>query len=142
MTGVQNNEMVQTFPAYGSDQALHVGILPGALRRREYLLNPQRLQPPTDFISVSAIPIPDQIARHFAVGERLDDLLCNPFGCWVIGHIEVEHFSAAMLQHEEHKQDSQPDCRNGKEVHRHDLAKMIAKKRFPGLRRWWPPNTP
>jgi len=42
MTGVQNNEVVQTLPAYRSDQALQVGILPEALRRRQYLLNPQR----------------------------------------------------------------------------------------------------
>jgi hypothetical protein len=141
MTGVQNNEVVQTLSAYGSDQALHVGILPGTLRRREYLFNPQRLQSPLDFISESAIPIPDQIAWRFAVSERLDNLLCNPSGCWVIGHVEVEHFAPAMLQHEEHKQDSEPDCRNSKEVHRRDLANMIAKKRFPGLRRWWPPDT-
>jgi hypothetical protein len=73
---------------------------------------------------------PDQIEWRFAVGKRFDDLLCNPSGCWVIGHIEVEHFPAVMLQYEEHKQDSQSDCRKGKEVHRHDLAKMIAKKRF------------
>jgi hypothetical protein len=49
---------------------------------------------------------------------------------WGIGHIEVEHLPAAMLHHEEHEQDSQPDCRNSEEVDRHDLTEMIAKKRF------------
>jgi hypothetical protein len=54
----------------------------------------------------------------------------------VIGDVEVEHFPAAKLQHQEHEQDSQPDGRNRKEVDRNDLAEVVAQKRLPGLRRW------
>jgi len=75
------------------------------------------------------------------VCERLDDLLRIPFGCGVSGHIEVEHFPAAMLNQQEHEQDAQPDGRNSKEVDRHDLTEMIAKERFPGLRRGWSAHT-
>jgi hypothetical protein len=34
--------VIQALPSYGSDQTLRVGILPGTLRRRQHLLNPQR----------------------------------------------------------------------------------------------------
>jgi hypothetical protein len=42
MTSVQDNEVIQALPSYGSDQTLRVGILLGTLRRRQHLLNPQR----------------------------------------------------------------------------------------------------
>src|SRR4026208_1853098 len=100
------------------------------------------MQPATDFISVNAIPVSDQISRYFAISECLDHLLCNPSGRWVIGDVEVEHFPAAMLQHQENEQDPQPDGRNGKEVDRHDLTEVIAQKRLPGLRRWVRMNDP
>jgi hypothetical protein len=64
------------------------------------------MQPAADFVSVNAIPVSNQISRYFAISKCLDHLLCNPSGCWVIGDVEVEHFPAAMLQHQEHEQDS------------------------------------
>ena len=60
------------------------------------------MQPAADFVSVNAIPVSNQISRYFAISKCLDHLLCNPSGRWVIGHIEVENFPAAMLQHQEH----------------------------------------
>src|SRR2546427_4833575 len=99
MTGAQNNDVVQTLPSYRSDQPLGVGILPRALRCREDLLDAQRLQPTADCISIDAIPVPNQVSWRFVVRESLDNLLCNPARCGLIGHIEVEHFPAAVLQY-------------------------------------------
>jgi hypothetical protein len=71
------------------------------------------------------------VSGRFAVSECLDHPLCNPFGRWVIGDVEVEHFPPAMLQHQEHEQDSQPDRRYRKKVNRRDLGEVIAQKRLP-----------
>lgn len=75
---VQNEKMIQTLPSYRSDQALGVSALPGALRRCQHLRNPHRLQTLPYLGSINAIPIADQIARCFTIGESLDNLLCNP----------------------------------------------------------------
>jgi len=40
VTGIQDDEVVQAFPSYGSDQALGISILPGTLRRCQHLPNP------------------------------------------------------------------------------------------------------
>jgi hypothetical protein len=39
----------------------------------------------------------------FAIRECLDHLLCNPFGRWVVGDVEVEHFQPAMFQRQGHE---------------------------------------
>ena len=52
------------------------------------------------------------------------------------GHIEVERFPAAMLPHQEHEQDLQPDRRNRKEINQYDPTQVIPEKSLPGLRRW------
>jgi hypothetical protein len=126
--GVQDDEVVQAFPSYGSDQALGISILPGTLRGREHLRNAHRLQTPPYLIPINGIPIPDQIMRSFTIGESLDNLLCNPSCGWVFGHVEVEHLAPAVFQHQEYEQDPQPDCRNNKEVNRYDVSKVIREK--------------
>jgi hypothetical protein len=67
-------KMIQILPSYQSDQALGVGVLPWALKRCQHLAMP------IDFrrLAINAIPIADQITRYFAIGESLDNLLCNP----------------------------------------------------------------
>ena len=74
----QNDEMIQTLSSYRSDQSLGVGVLPGTLRRCQHFRNTHRLQTLPYFGSINAIPIADQITRCFAIGESLDNPLCNP----------------------------------------------------------------
>src|SRR5215470_17738364 len=134
MAGTQYHEMVQTLPSDRTDQAFRVGVLPGTLWSREHFLDLQRSHASAELFSVYAIPITDQITGRLAIAERLDHLLGGPFRCGVIGHIEMEHFPATMLQHQEHKQYSQPYGRNRKEINRHDLPQVVPKKSLPGLR--------
>jgi len=58
----------------------------------------------------------------------------------MVGHVEVEHFPAAMLNHEEHEQNSQPDGRSGEGIDRYNLTKMVTKFSRLGWRR--SPNGP
>jgi hypothetical protein len=55
----------------------------------------------------------------------------------MLGHIEMQHLPTAVFQHEEYEQYPHGDRGDGKEIDRHHLADVVAKKRLPGLA-WWP----
>ena len=73
--GAQNDKMVQTLPANGTDEALSVRVLPRALRRGEHLCHAQCGDLGTDFDSVNAIPVAGKESGCVAIGRGFD---CEP----------------------------------------------------------------
>src|SRR5437667_6815318 len=53
MVLAEDDQMVQAFSANGSDHPLHVGVLPGGLRRGEDLPDPDRPDDPPELVAVS-----------------------------------------------------------------------------------------
>ncbi len=53
----------------------------------------------------------------------------------MLGHTEMQHLAATMLQYHEHEQDPQHDGRHGEEIDRHHLVQVVVKKGRPGLTR-------
>src|SRR5713226_4896762 len=54
----------------------------------------------------------------------------------MLGHIEMQHLSTTVFQHDEHEHHLHGDRRHREEVDRHQLAEMVVKKRLPSLTRW------
>ena len=81
--------MVQTLSPNRADQAFGVRILPGALRRSQDFLHPERRDPHTNFVAVDAVPIANQVSGRLSIGESLNDLLSRPGGGRVVSHVEV-----------------------------------------------------
>src|SRR5262249_32518985 len=89
----------------------------------------------TDVVAVDAIPIANEIPRGIPIGEGLDQLLRRP-GCGgMLGHIEMQHLTTTMLQHDEYKQHSHAGRGHGEKINRCDLADVVVQKRLPGLSR-------
>src|SRR5437763_8733870 len=61
MASVQDDVVVQTLPSNRADESLGVWILPGALRCRQNLLDAQRLDSQSNFSTVPAVAIADEI---------------------------------------------------------------------------------
>ena len=51
----------------------------------------------------------------------------------VLGHIEVQHLAATVVQYDEHKQNLHRDRGYGEEVNRNHLPEVIVQERLPGL---------
>src|SRR5215467_1882042 len=131
--GAQNDKMVQTLPANGTDQALSVRVLPRALRCGEHLGHAQCGDLGTDFDSVKCYPGRGQGIGLVAIGKGFDNLLRGPGGGRMFGDGKVQYLATAVLQHEEHEQHSHADRGHGEEVNRDHLANMVVKEGLPRL---------
>ena len=116
MSGIKDDEVVQTLSADRADEPLGVWILPGAAGRREDFLDLQRRDTRPNVAAINAVPIPQQIARSVMLGEGLDNLLRRPGRGGVFRHVEVQHLPTTMFQHDEHEQNLQGDRGDGEEV--------------------------
>jgi hypothetical protein len=115
MSGIKDDEVVQTLSADRADQPLGVWTLPGVAGRREDFLDLQRSHTRPNVAAINAVPIPQQIARSVVLGEGLYNLLRRP-GCrGVVRHVEVPHGG------------------QGEEVDRNHLTEVIAQERLPSL---------
>ena len=75
---VEYDNVVEALPTNGADQALAIGVLPGRSRRRQHVLDPHRLDAPSDVAGEDPVLIVEQKARRGAVRKSLDDLSCGP----------------------------------------------------------------
>jgi hypothetical protein len=88
VTGVQNNEVVDTLASNRANQALGIGILPRTVARGE---NVQRLQSITHLASIHRVPVADQVSGSVSVSKCFHNLLCHPTGGGVLRHIKVQY---------------------------------------------------
>src|SRR6187401_150330 len=61
----EDNQMIETFPANGPDDAFDVGSLPGGPRRRKHFLDPQGLDVSGEIEAEDAVAIPQQGSAGF-----------------------------------------------------------------------------
>jgi len=113
VTFTENDDMVQTFAAQGSDYSLHVRRLPGTAWCDNNLLNFEDLQLILEAQTIHSIPISDEIARPFSVVERLNKLARGPLGSRMCRHVEMHDLAAIMRKHDEDEQDTESGRRDG-----------------------------
>jgi hypothetical protein len=84
------------------------------------------------------VAISRQIERDLVKGKCLSQLLGGPLRRWVGSHIEVDHSTAIMSQHQEHVQDLETDGGNGKKstetICERWLSRKVRQVRDGGLR--------
>ena len=78
MAVVVDDNVVETFPPNGADQALHLLILPGRARASGHFLDPEGTHSATKPRVIDDIPVPQKIAWGVAPRDCLDDLLTSP----------------------------------------------------------------
>ena len=80
------------------------------------------------------VAVENDVPVRNRVGECFAEVLHDPVGCRLRGHIEMEDASPTMLDHEEAVQETKRDCRNGKEVEGDDGLSVIVEEGQPTLR--------
>ena len=66
---VENNDVVQKIPAYGSDNSFNEGILPWRARRCDNFLDTKALDPSSDSLTINSIPITQQKIAVLSIGQ-------------------------------------------------------------------------
>ena len=100
---VPHDHVVQALPANGSDESLHVRILPRRLRRHDHFLYPHALRDCADLFS-DCISITDQIPRRLVPRKRFSNLLRGPLFGRAFRHIKVHHTPSVMGENDEDEQ--------------------------------------
>jgi hypothetical protein len=102
---VKHDDEIEAFAAYGADDALGEGILPGSARGDDDLANAQVLDPALEISAVDGIAIAEQVGGAGLVRESVDDLLSRPGGGGLVGDADVGEFSAVVAEY--HKAEEQ-----------------------------------
>jgi hypothetical protein len=71
------------------------------------LLDPHTLQAVPKLLTVDAIAVAKEIGRRGRVRKGIHDLLGGPRVSGMLGHVEVNHASAMVSEHEENEEDTQ-----------------------------------
>jgi len=79
------------------------------------------------------ISVKDQVPGSLIVGKRLSELLNDPFGGRVRGHIEVEDLPARMVDHKPDIEYTKRCGRDCEEIHCRNALGVQLEKRPPFL---------
>ena len=90
---IDDDQMIETFSADTSNYSFRIWILERRLRRRKYFFDPHSCDSLAEILAINAVSVAYQILGSLLVREGLDDLLCGPFGRWMLSHIEVNDLS-------------------------------------------------
>src|SRR6516225_7070895 len=104
MVFAENDYMVETLAADGTDQSLEVCILPGTPRRRDDFRDLHYRHSQPKLFAIDPVTISKQEARGGLVRESLDDPLRSPSGRRMLCHVEVQYATPVVRQHDEHIQ--------------------------------------
>src|SRR5438270_13988416 len=97
MAGIQDDVVVEALSSDRGDESLGVWILPGTLRCRQNLLDAQRWDSLSNFSTVSAVAITDEITGSVSVCECLDDLLRGPSPGRMLSYIEMQQLATVVF---------------------------------------------
>ena len=92
----EDNDVIQTFAANGTNQPFNVGPLPRRSRCGEHLFDPPRFDLVDEFLSEDPIPITQELPWRAVPRKGLPQLLDCPLRSWVHRHGEVYDSSALM----------------------------------------------
>ena len=133
MSFVEDDEMVQTLPAEGPDQPLHVRTLPRRPRRDQLFQCAETRHPIDELGAVNSIAIAQKIFRRRFERECLDDLLCGSAGRGSLRDGKAPDLPAAVSQDDKAEKYPERRRRHGEEIDRDDLRGVIAQERRPSL---------
>src|ERR1700688_380478 len=77
------NNVVKAFPSDRSDQPFSISILPRGAQRRGSIADVYRSEPVDKNLTISAVPVTNEIAGSLFPTACFRDLICDPFCGWM-----------------------------------------------------------
>src|ERR1700726_4234544 len=129
------NDMVNAFPADRTDQPFSISILPRGARRHRSIANAYRSESSDKDLTISSVPVTDEIAGSLLPTACFRDLICDPFCGWMRCDAKPQNMSPTVPHDQQSIEQAKRDCWHDKQIHRRDAVGMIADKVSPALGR-------
>lgn len=101
MARIQDDDMVKTIPSDGSDQPLHVRVLPRTPGRAQNLLDAQTIDAPAKCFPIYRVATPKRILRSAIPREGFDNRLACPLRGRILGDVEMNHLAPVMREYDQ-----------------------------------------
>ena len=137
MTLIEDDDVIQTFPADRADQAFREGILPGGARGDEDFADAHGRDAASEGITIDRVPIAEQIFGRRVVGEGVDHLAGRPRGGRVIGDIDMDESPAVVTKNDEAEEQTEGQRGDDEEIDGGDLFQVGLQEAAPSGRGAW-----
>ena len=129
MKVIEWDDIVQAFPAYGSNQPFAMSVGGWHVNGRFQYADAPALHRVIQTGRKGIVPIMKEKLTILITRKRFPQLLQRPFGGWVFGHVEVNETSGSDLERDKYIKDTEA-CRDGnEEIASYDVARVIPEKR-------------
>src|SRR3954462_1198655 len=108
----EDDDVIQTLAAKGTNEPFDIGPLPGRSRCGKHLFDAHGFYLIDEVLPEDAIPIAQKILGRAVPRKGFPQLLGGPLRGRMGRHRKVHDSSALMRQHEKHIEDLEPDRRD------------------------------
>src|SRR6201998_1966605 len=129
------NNVVKAFPSDRTDQPFSISILPRGARRRGSIADAYRSESADKNLTISAVPVTNEIAGSLFPAACFRDLICDPFCSGMRCDAKPQNMSPAVPHDQQSIEQAKRDCRHDEHIHRTDPISVIAEECPPALRR-------
>src|SRR6202166_4166920 len=129
------NNVVKAFPSDRTDQPFSISILPRGARRRRSIADVYRSESADKDLTISAVPVTNEIAGSLFPTAGLRDLICDPFCGWMRCDAKPQNMSPAVPHDQQSIERAKRDCRHDEHIHRSNPIRVVAEECPPALGR-------
>src|SRR6202041_927913 len=129
------NNAVKVFPSDRTDQPFSISILPRGARRRGSIADAYRSESADNNLTVSAVPVTNEMAGSLFPTACFRDLICDPFCGWMRCDAKPQNMSPAVPHDQQSIEQAKRDCWHDEQIHRSDSVSVVAEERPPALGR-------
>jgi hypothetical protein len=133
---VEDDCVIQTFPADRADDALDVRILPGGSRCGDDLLNTHHPDALTESVTIRSVPVPQEVARGSVPRKGFSYLEGKPYLCRMPGDLEMSDLPAVVLEDNHHVQHLKCGADHDEHIDGGDGLHMLFQEGAPAWRGW------
>src|SRR3984957_13186608 len=90
------NDVVKAIPSDRTDQPFSISVLPRGTRRRRSVANAHRSKSADKNLTISAVPVTNEIAGSLFPPTCFRDLICDPFCGWMRCDAKPQNMSPAV----------------------------------------------
>jgi hypothetical protein len=132
VTLAQDDNVIQTFAADRTDQALNIWVLPGRSRGGDDLRDAHRSNAMAECRAIRFVAIPQQIARCRIPRKGLGHLARKPDLRRICADFEVNNPSAIKAEHNQGIKELERRGGDDKHINRRKVGQVVAQKAPPG----------
>jgi hypothetical protein len=135
MAFIEYEAVVEALGPHRSHPALGDRVGLGRFEWRPDLRDAKPIHSLVECGSETAVSVMDEKTRRITIPTTgFDDLLRHPFGCWMVGNLDMHDLAAGVMDHKENIESLKTDRLDTEEVAGPDISGMSLEKDSPSRR--------